>query len=220
MQIKTTMRYHLTPFRMTIIKKERKKITSVGEGVEKLEPLWKDWCWSWSSNTLATWCEELTHWKRLWHWERLKVGGEGDDRGWDVWMASPTWWTWVKQALGVGVGIGDGQGSLACCSPWGRKVGHNWVTELNWTELMPCHCGNGTVENRMAVPQKMKINLPYNPAILPLVESKRTKTRVSKRHLYTHVHSSLKVQTVDKRPLTDEWINKMRYIHTWNIIQP
>ena len=48
---------------------------------------WKDWCWSWSSNTLATWFEELTHWKRPWCWERLKAGGEGDDSGWDVWMA-------------------------------------------------------------------------------------------------------------------------------------
>ena len=46
-------------------------------------------------NTLATWCEELTYWKRLWCWERLKAGGEGDDRGWDGWMASPTQWTWV-----------------------------------------------------------------------------------------------------------------------------
>ena len=55
---------------------------------------WKDWCWSWNSNTLATWCEELTHWKRPWCWERLKVG-EGDDRGWDGWMASLTQWTWV-----------------------------------------------------------------------------------------------------------------------------
>ena len=44
---------------------------------------WKDWCWSWNSNTLATWCEELTHWKRPWCWETLKAGGEGDDRGWD-----------------------------------------------------------------------------------------------------------------------------------------
>ena len=56
---------------------------------------WKDRCWSWSSNTSATWCEELTHWKRPWCWRRLKVGGEGDDRGWDGWMASPTRWTWV-----------------------------------------------------------------------------------------------------------------------------
>ena len=56
---------------------------------------WKDWCWSWNSNTFATWCEELTHWKRPWCWERLKAWGEGDDRGWDGWMASSTQWTWV-----------------------------------------------------------------------------------------------------------------------------
>ena len=56
---------------------------------------WKDWCWSWNSNTLATWCEVLTHLKRPWCWERLKAAGEGDDRGWDGWMASPTQWTWV-----------------------------------------------------------------------------------------------------------------------------
>ena len=49
---------------------------------------WKDWCWSWNSNNLATLCEELTHWKRPWCWERLKARGEGDDRGWDDWMAS------------------------------------------------------------------------------------------------------------------------------------
>ena len=40
---------------------------------------WKDWCWSWNCNSLATWCEELTRWKRPWCWERLKAGGEGDD---------------------------------------------------------------------------------------------------------------------------------------------
>ena len=44
----------------------------------------------WNSNTLATWCRELTHLKRPWCWEGLKAGGEGDDRGWDGWMASPT----------------------------------------------------------------------------------------------------------------------------------
>ena len=54
---------------------------------------WKDWCWSWNSNTLATSWEELTHWKRPWCWEGLGAGGEGDDRGWDGWMASRTRWT-------------------------------------------------------------------------------------------------------------------------------
>ena len=47
------------------------------------------------SNTLATWCEKLTHWKRPWSWARLKAGGEGDDRGWYGWMASPTRWMWA-----------------------------------------------------------------------------------------------------------------------------
>ena len=56
---------------------------------------WKDWCWSWNSNTLATSCKELTHWKRLWCWEGLGAGEEGDDRRWDGWVASPTRWTWV-----------------------------------------------------------------------------------------------------------------------------
>ena len=56
---------------------------------------WKDWCWRWSSNTLATWCEEVTHWKRPWFWERLRARGEGGDRGWDGWMASLTQWPWV-----------------------------------------------------------------------------------------------------------------------------
>ena len=91
---------------------------------------WKDWCWSWNSNTLATWFEELTYWKRPWCWERLKAGGEGDDRGWDGRKASPTRWTWVWASFRVS---GE-QGSLEYCSPWGCKESD--TTEwLNWTEL-------------------------------------------------------------------------------------
>ena len=51
--------------------------------------------WSWSSNTLATWCGKLTQSKRPRCWERLRAGGKGDDRGWDGWMASLTQWRWV-----------------------------------------------------------------------------------------------------------------------------
>ena len=61
---------------------------------------WKDWCWNWNSNTLVTWCEELTHWKRSWCWERLRAGGEGGDRGWDGRMASQTQCTWVWVSSG------------------------------------------------------------------------------------------------------------------------
>ena len=91
---------------------------------------WKDWCWSWNSNTLATWCKELIPWKRPWCWERLKSGGEGNDRGWDGWMASLTRWTF-EQAPGVC----NDQGSLVCCSPWSCK-GLDTTEWLDWTELM------------------------------------------------------------------------------------
>ena len=92
---------------------------------------WKDWCWSWNSNTLATWCRELTHWKRPWCWERLKAGGEGDDRGWDGWMASPTPWTWVWASFGSWWWTGN-PGVLQ--SMGSQKVGPDWATKLNWTE--------------------------------------------------------------------------------------
>ena len=91
---------------------------------------WKDWCWSWNSHTLATWCEELTHWKRLWCCERLRAGGERDNRGWDGWMASLTWWTWIW----VSSGSCDGQGGLAGCNSWGCKESDT-TERLNWTEL-------------------------------------------------------------------------------------
>ena len=60
--------------------KEIKAIKSYRKSVLNIH--WKDWCWSWSSNTLATCCKELTHWKRPWCWERLKAK-EGGSRGWD-----------------------------------------------------------------------------------------------------------------------------------------
>ena len=83
------------------------------------------------TNILVTWYEELTPLKRPWCWERLRAGGERDDRGWDGWMASLTWWTWIwvnsgrwwwKGRPGVLWFIGL------------QRVGHDWVTELNWTD--------------------------------------------------------------------------------------
>ena len=95
--------------------------------------LWKEWCYSWNPSTLAISCEELTHWKRLWCWEGLRAGGEGDDRGWDGWMASPTWWMWVwmnsRSWWWTGrPGVLQFMGS--------QRVRHDWVTELNWTETV------------------------------------------------------------------------------------
>ena len=85
-----------------------------------------DWYWNWSSNTLATWCEEPTHWKTPWCWERLRAGEEGGNRGWDGWIAAPVQWTWVwanykrrwrtgKPAVLQSMGL--------------QRVGHNLVTE-------------------------------------------------------------------------------------------
>ena len=68
------------------------------------------------------------NWKRPWCWERLKMGGEGDDRGWDVWMTSPTQWTWVWLNSGNWWWTGR-RGMLQSMAS--QRVGRDWVTELN-----------------------------------------------------------------------------------------
>ena len=79
---------------------------------------------------LAISCEELTHWKRPWCWERLGAGGGGDDRGWDGWMASTTRWTWIW----VNSGRWWWTGRPVCCDSWGHKE-LDTTERLNWTEL-------------------------------------------------------------------------------------
>ena len=93
---------------------------------------WKDWCWSWNSNTLATWCEELTPWKRPWCWERLKAGEKGTTEdemvGWHHWREGHEF----EQAPGVD----DGQGKPEVLQSTGlQSIGHDWATELNWFSL-------------------------------------------------------------------------------------
>ena len=81
---------------------------------------------------LATWCEQLTPWKRPWCWERLKTGGEGDDKGWDGWMATPTQWTWVW-----GNSVTPWTTRLPCPSlfPGVAQIHVHWVTDA----LQPSH---------------------------------------------------------------------------------
>ena len=94
---------------------------------------WKDWSWSWNSNIMATWYEELIYLKRPWCWERLRTGGEGDARGWDGWMASLTQWTQVR----VGSGTSCWTGRPGVLQLMGlQRLGHNWATELNWIEVL------------------------------------------------------------------------------------
>ena len=106
----------------------RKSNQSIRKSV--LNVHWKDWCWSWSSNSLATCYEEPTHWKRPWCWERLKAGGERDNKIWDGWMASPIQWTWVWVNSGRywrtrKPGVLQFMGS--------KRAEHDWVTE--WQRL-------------------------------------------------------------------------------------
>ena len=108
---------------------------------------WKDWCWSWNSNTLATCCEEPTHWKRPWCWERLRAGREGADRGWDGWTASLTQWTWIwansgRQWRTEKPGVLQFMGL--------QKVRHSlafeqqhWVTNYKFGDLQ--HCPSSTL---------------------------------------------------------------------------
>ena len=86
------------------------------------------------AETLILWPPHVKSWligKRPWCWEGLKVGGEGDDRGWDAWMASPSWWTWVWVNSGSWWWTGRPGMLRFIVSPRGR---HDWATELNWTE--------------------------------------------------------------------------------------
>ena len=90
---------------------------------------WKDCCSSWNFNTLATWCEDLTHWKRPRCWRRLKARGEGDNKGWDGWMASLTLWTWVWARSGSWWWTGK----RGMFSPWGCKE-LDMTEQLNWAQ--------------------------------------------------------------------------------------
>ena len=129
--------------------------------------------WSWNSNAFATWCKELTHWKRLWCWERLKVGGEGDDRGWDVWMASLSQWTWLWASSERWRPTGK-----ACMLPvvgWQSQTrlsdGLNWL----WNTLWPFFI-------------KLHIRLTYNPAIT--LEHLFQRNKNSYQNLYRNAYSS------------------------------
>ena len=102
-----------------------------------------------NSDTLATWCKELTHWKRTWCQGKLKVGGEGDDRGWDGWMASPTQWTWVWASSRSWWRTGK---SGVLQSIGSQRVGHNWATE----QQAPHNTDEEVVSKKLNILPKVK----------------------------------------------------------------
>ena len=116
-----------------------------------------------SFSTLATSLEELTHWKRPWCWEGLGTGGEEDDRGWDGWMVSPIWWTWVWVNSGSWWWTGR-PGVLRCMGS--QRVGHDWTTELNWTELILIFT---SIHSSIYPPNHFPAHLPIHPPTCPFI---------------------------------------------------
>ena len=99
--------------------------------LKEISPDWKDWCWNWNSNSLATWCEEVTHLKRPWSWERLMAGGEGDGRGWDVLMVSQTQYMSLSKLLEL---VMDREAWNAAV----HGVSKSWTWLSDWTDWLSC----------------------------------------------------------------------------------
>ena len=96
---------------------------------------WRDWCWSWNSSILATWFKKVTQLKRSWCWERMKAGGEGDDRGWDGWMAPLTMEMCLSKLQELVI---DREAWHAALHGAAELDMTEW---LNWTELKQWHGG-------------------------------------------------------------------------------
>ena len=96
-----------------------------------------DWCWSWSSNTLATWCKQPAHWKRPWCWEILKAKGEEGDRGWDGWKAPPIQrtWTWANSRREWRTGKPMGSQRVWHNLP-NEQQQENWFTAFTYTQKL------------------------------------------------------------------------------------
>ena len=121
-------------------------------------------------------CKELTHWKGLWCWEGMGAGGQGDDRGWDGWMASLTWWTWVWVKSGSWVMYREAWLAMI------HGVAKSWTQLSDWTEL-----------NWMAVSLKSLCNCWSETSRASQVKSKTG----------PHKWRARKIQT--KRQLTIDW---------------
>ena len=139
--------------------------------------LWKEWCWSWNSSTLATSCKELTHWKRLWCWEGLEAGGEGGNRGWDGWMASLTQWTWIW----VNSRSWWWTGRPGVLRFMGSQRSDT-TERLNWTEL------NLLIISHVQIYSQGKLNLPCE-----YIQSSLTYIRIWVRYNLIHNNISKKL---------------------------
>ena len=188
--------------------------TSPSQRTSVLGVHWKDWRWSWNSNNLASSHEELNHWKRPWCWEGLGAGGEGDNRGWDSWIASPTRWTrvWVNSRSWWWTG----RPGVLWFMGW-QRVGHNWATELNWTEgcgengiLVRMSNGRATMENKTEIPYDHQ----YYSWVYIQKNWKQNLKEICTSVLIAALFTLAKRWKWYKYPSMDEWIKNMCYIYT------
>ena len=142
---------------------------------------WKDWYWSWSSNTLATWRKGLTHWKRLWCWESLRAEGGGGKRGWDGWMASPTQWAWVWVNSGRYLRTGK-TGVLQSVRSQSRTWLSYWTTTTNFP--LPLLLSNSLKRKGNFPPPILDPVLPY---LLHIWKNKKSRGTHSLPPSYFHL---------------------------------
>ena len=166
--------------------------------------LWKAWCWSWNSSTLATSCKGLIYWKRLWCWEGLGAGGKGDDRGWDGWMASLTRWTWVWVNSGSWWWTGS-PGVLRFVGL--QRVGHDWATELNWTEFCKGFPGSSTVNNLPAMQKTWVPSLGWEDLL-----EKKMATHSSIAWNMPGIEESCRLQSMGSQRVRHDWATKQQQL--------
>ena len=150
------------------------------------------------SNILATWWEEPTHRKRSWWWERLKAGGEGDNRGWDVWMASSTQWAWVWVNSGSWWWRGS-PGMLQSMEL--QRVGHDWMTELTdwWAPFS---------DSKQDTEGRTNVFLAYNSQVTMAAQFTRKKTlkfRALASILFPFWLQHAAANTMHSTALPDHW---------------
>jgi len=152
----------------------------------------------------------LTHWKRLWCWEGLGAGGEGDDRGWDGWMASLTRWTWVWVNSGSLRWTGR-PGVLQFMGS--QRVGHDWATELTdwltdwWTEwARPQDLIKTKLKYIFKLQFELQFKLQYTRKYILCNDFKLRyyksfldiNVKCSRGHMFFRLHSGLHMQRVLK----------------------
>ena len=138
------------------------------------------------------WLPGVKNWKRPWCWERLKAGGEGGDRGWDGWMASPTRWTWVWASSGSWWWTGR-PGVLQ--STGSQRLGHDWATELN---CWGCFRPETLSSNFWVFTHQFPLLFSFTSCSLASARWPQRQIRHMPRSTGTHTHT-VQVQRTDQK---------------------